>query len=93
MMEFKPGATVYAVERDEDEDVADVSGYMFLALVNDTAIVSPFYNGHDDLEMQIDAMVIETRRGVEPTLYLFPAADCYLTLEAAKKAAAEEGLR
>lgn len=93
MIALWPGDRVYVVERDEDGDAVGVSGYMFLARVNNAAIVAPYFNGVDDLERIIDILILETQRDVGSEMYVFPGVDCYAALDTAKKALDEEGRR
>lgn len=49
-IKFEPGAPVWVVERDEDGESREVSGYMFLAQSREFAIVSPYINSIEDVD-------------------------------------------
>lgn len=75
---FNPGEKVWIVERDEDGNATDTAGYIFLAEVADTAIVTPRIHGCDGLEATMAYYVEDTRQGFELGLACFPMGDCYI---------------
>lgn len=81
-----PGQLVYIVERDEDGDAYDVSGYMFFAQVNQTVIVSAFINDIDDLDETLLYHIEETSRAYNTDLSVFPVSDCFLSKVEAERA-------
>ena len=90
---FHPGDTVYVLERDDWEDVYDVSGYMFLAQVAHGIICCPWYNNLQNVDEMIEHFIEETSMDNDLlSLRVFPVDDCYYDLEEARAVAAEEGL-
>lgn len=83
---FTPGGEVWIVERDESGDACEVSGYVFLAEVADAVILTTYINAVEDLEDLLDYHIKETAANYDTDLAVFPAADCYTDLEAAKAA-------
>lgn len=83
-LKFSPGQMVYAIERDEYGKACDVSGYMFLAVAGNEAILSVYINDIDDLYGMMEEHVIRTREGFRTTLCVFPLSDCYETCEEAE---------
>lgn len=81
-----PGQLVYIVERDEDGEACDVSGYMFFAQVNQTVIVSAFINEIDDLDETLLYHIEETSRAYNTDLSVFPVSDCFLSKVEAERA-------
>lgn len=68
-----------------DADREDYTGYMFLAQIGDTVIVSSFINDYDFSET-IDYFISETADGSAVDLYVVPLENCYASEEAAEKA-------
>lgn len=87
---FEPGQPVWIVERDEDGDAFDIAGYIFLAEVADHAILSPYVNGHDDLEYLLDYHRRETNSDYEADLPVVLLVDCFASETAAHHALDEE---
>lgn len=74
---FTPGEEVWVVERDEDGNACEVSGYVFLAEVAHAVILTPYINDLEDLEDLLDYHIEETADNYDTALAVFPAADCY----------------
>ena len=83
---FEPGTPVWVVERDEDSNPYDVSGYVFLAQVGDFVIASPYINDHDELDYLMEYHRRETCEDYDADLPVFYADDCFATHEAAREA-------
>lgn len=89
---YTPGVEVWVVDRDEDGIACEVSGYVFLAEVADAVILTPYINDLEDLEDLLDYHIGETRDNYDTNLAVYPAFDCYHTLEGAEAALkAEKG--
>lgn len=86
LQEFTPGEPVYVVERDEDGNACETSGYMFLAKSADAVILSPYINDLDTLEETLEYHIEQTAEDYDTHLAVFPAADCYENLDLATKA-------
>lgn len=84
--EFTPGQRVYVVERDEDGNACEVSGYMFLAKSADAVILSSFINDLETLEETLEYHIEQTAEDYDTHLAVFPAADCYATHQQAEMA-------
>lgn len=74
---FNPGDAVWVVERDEDGEAYDVSGFIFAAKVGDAAIVTPRVYGCDDLEEIMAYHAKQTAQDWNTDLAVFPVEDCY----------------
>ncbi len=85
-----PGDSVWIVERDENGEAYDVSGYMFLAEVDDYVILSAYINDYDDLRSTMDYHATETVENYDTDLAVFSASDCYPTREEAEAALKKE---
>ena len=83
---FNPGEAVWIVERDEDGNACETSGYMFLAEVADAVIVTSYINDLESLEETIAYHIEQTAEDYDTHLSVFPAADCYADREEAKAA-------
>ena len=89
--DYTPGSTVFVVERDDFDVPVDVSGYMFLACVNDYAILSIFIGDSEDLEETLEHHKEETATNMRTDcLVVFPLADCYSSSDTADAAMKEE---
>jgi len=86
----KIGDEVWIVERDEEGNVCEVTGYMLLAKSRDYVIVSGYINGIKHLNGIMAYHVRETAKNYGTDLAVFPAEDCYNTSEAAHAAKYEE---
>jgi hypothetical protein len=87
---FNPAEKVWIVERTEGGIANDVCGYIFLAEVADTAIVTPRVVGCDGLEETMAYYVEETWQNFELGLACFPMGDCYIFRCEAEEALAQE---
>lgn len=87
---FEPGQEVWIVERDEDGKACEVGGYVFLAEVAGYAILSPYVNGHGDLEYLLDYHRRETCTDYDAELPVVHLNDCYPSRAAAHRALDEE---
>ena len=84
------GAEVWVVERDEDGNACEVSGYMFLAEVADFVIASGYIDGMTHIEGILAYHAQETAENYDTDLAVFPAVDCWPTKEAAHAALDDE---
>ena len=87
---FKPGEPIFIVERDEDGNACDVSGFLYLAEVAGAVIVTPKVYGCDSLEEIMDYHIEETAKDYDMIMGVYPAADCYLFRCEAQEALAAE---
>lgn len=87
--ELAPGDEVWVVERDEDGNPDDFSGYIFITSVRGIAIVSPSINGCADLDFLLRDFVEETAMSGSGDFSGYPIGDCYGTYEEAKAALRE----
>lgn len=87
--ELAPGDEVWVVERDEDGNSDDFSGYIFITSVRGIAIVSPSINGCADLDFLLSDFVEETAMSGSGDFSGYPIGDCYGTCEEAKAALRE----
>ena len=87
---FNPGDSVFVVLRDNGAHPLEVSGYIFLARVQDTVFASPIINGHRDLEMILCYLMSVTETDDELPLVAVPVDDCYHTKDEAKEAMRNE---
>ena len=87
--ELAPGDEVWVVERDEDGNPDDFSGYIFITSVRGIAIVSPSINGCADLDFLLSDFVEETAMSGSGDFSGYPIGDCYGTYEEAKAALRE----
>ena len=90
VQKFAPGSDVWIVERDEDGEATEVSGYVFVASVSGVAIVSPSINGCSDLDFILDDFVKETARSFSGDFSGYPISDCYASHEDAEAALRRE---
>jgi len=72
-----PGSEVWVVERDEDGEATEVSGYVFVVSVSGVAIVSSSINGCSDLDFILGDFVKETARSFSGDFSGYPISDCY----------------
>lgn len=87
---FEPGQEVWIVERDEDGEAVDVSGYVFLTEVAGYAILSPYVSEHGDLEYLLDYHRRETNADYDADLPVILLSDCFASKTAAHHALDEE---
>ena len=87
--ELAPGDEVWVVERDEDGNPDDFSGYIFITSVRGIVIVSPSINGCADSDFLLSDFVEETAMSGSGDFSGYPIGDCYGTCEEAKAALRE----
>ncbi len=87
--ELAPGDEVWVVERDEDGNPDDFSGYIFITSVRGIAIVSLSINGCADLDFLLSDFVEETAMRGSGDFSGYPIGDCYGTCEEAEAALKE----
>ena len=90
VQKFAPGSEVWIVERDEDGEATEVSGYVFVASVSGIAIVSPSINDCSDLDFILSDFVEETASGFSGSFSGYPISDCYKSHEDAEAALRRE---
>ena len=83
---FAPGDEVWIVERDEDGDASEVSGFVFVVSVNGVAIVSPSIDDCNDIDFILSDFVKETAAEFSGSLSGYPIFDCYKSRDEAKAA-------
>lgn len=83
---FSPGQTIWAIERDEDGEAYDLSGYVFVTSLRGIALVSPKINGSSEIDVILMDQVESRINYADGCIEAYPADDCYLSREAAKKA-------
>lgn len=88
--EFTPGQSVYVVERDEDGNACETTGYMFLAKSAGAVILSSYINDMETLEETLQYHIEQTAEDYDTNLAVFPASDCYETLHQAETALEKE---
>lgn len=88
--EYKPGMAVWCLERDEDRNACDVSGYVYLATVAGAVIVTPYINDLEELRDLVNYHIDRTAEEYETSLAVFPAHDCYPAKNLAEEAMANE---
>lgn len=88
--EFKPGMTVWCVERNNSDEATNYAGFVFLAKVQSTVIVSPFVDGMTELDDLMACHCKETRDEYETALCVFQVCDCYPAESLAREAFAKE---
>ena len=87
--ELAPGDEVWVVERDEDGNPNDFSGYIFITSICGIAIVSPSINDCADLDFLLSDFVGETAMSGSGDFSGYPIGDCYGTCEEAEAALRE----
>lgn len=90
VQKFAPGSEVWIVERDEDGEAAEVSGFVFVVSVSGIAIVSPSINGCSDLDFILSNFVEETASNFSGDFSGYPISDCYKSHEEAEAARREQ---
>lgn len=90
VQKFAPGSEVWIVERDEDGEAAEVSGFVFVVSVSGIAIVSPSINGCSDLDFILSDFVEETASNFSGDFFGYPISDCYKSHEEAEDALRRE---
>ena len=87
---FSPGQTVWVIERDEDGEAYDFSGYVFVTSLRGIALVSPKINGSSEIDVILMDQVESRINYADGCIEAYPADDCYLSREAAEKALGED---
>ena len=90
VQKFAPGSEVWIVERDEDGEAAEVSGFVFVVSVSGVAIVSPTINDCSDLDFILSDFVEETASSFSGDFSGYPISDCYKSHEEAEAALRRE---
>lgn len=90
VQKFAPGSEVWIVERDEDDEATEVSGFVFVVSVSGIAIVSPSINGCSDLDFILSDFVEETASSFSGDFSGYPISDCYKSHEEAEAALRRE---
>ena len=90
VQKFAPSSEVWIVERDEDGEATEVSGYIFVVSVSGIAIVSPSINDCSDLDFILSDFVEETASGFSGSFSGYPISDCYKSHEDAETALRRE---
>ena len=90
VQKFAPGSEVWIVERDEDGEATEVSGFVFVVSVSDIAIVSPSINDCSDLDFILSDFVEETASSFSGNFSGYPISDCYKSHEEAEAALRRE---
>lgn len=89
VQKFSPGQVVWVVEKDEDGNPCDVTGYVFVTSINNVALVSPVINGSTAIDDILRENVRRTAMECAGFLGAYPIADCYESKETAEKALTE----
>lgn len=88
---FSPGQTVWVIERDEDNEAYDFSGYVFVTSLRGIALVSPEINWSSEIDVILMERIKSRINCSGGSIEAYPADDCYLTREEAE--AALEGMK
>lgn len=83
---FSPGQAVWVIERDEDGEAYDLSGYVFVTSLRGIALVSPEINGSSEIDAILMDQVESRINYSDGCIGAYPVDDCYLSREAAEKA-------
>lgn len=83
---FSPGQTVWIVERDEDDEAYDFSGYVFVTSLRGIVLVSPRINWSSEIDVILMEQIKSRINCSGGSIEAYPADDCYLTREAAEQA-------
>ncbi len=90
VQKFAPGSEVWIVERDEDGEATEVSGFVFVVSVSGVAIVSSSINNCSDLDFILGDFVEETASSFSGDFSGYPISDCYKSQEEAEAALRRE---
>lgn len=85
-----PGDDIWVVERDEEGEIVDFSGNVFVCKVNEYCIVSPYINGSSDIDYILSEQAAQTVMEYNGDFSIYPACDCYMTREEAEAKVNEE---
>lgn len=84
------GDEVAVVERDEFGEACDASKYFFITEIHGYVLCSPyiFCGGRtlDDIDEVLEYFSAQTAEQEESDIYVFPAEDCYKTIQEAEEA-------
>lgn len=69
---FSPGQTIWVVERDEDGEAYDFSGYVFVTSVNGIALVCPTINDSSDIDVILSYQIENTMEPLNNSLCSVP---------------------
>lgn len=83
---FSPGQTVWVIDRDEDGEAYDFSGYVFVTSLRGIALVSPKINGSSEIDVILMDQVESRINYADGCIEAYPVDDCYLSREAAEQA-------
>lgn len=83
---FTSGQPIWVIERDEYNEEAEVTGYIFIAEAAEYAIASPYINGEEDLDYIMEYHAEESMSNYTNALTVIPIEDCYSSKEEASKA-------
>lgn len=86
VMSYKAGDEIWVLERDEDGEVCDFSGNVFICEVNEYCIVSGYINGSGDVDYIMSEQAAQTVVEYNGDLAVYPACDCYKTRKEAESA-------
>lgn len=89
LSQLKPGDVVWVLERDENDQLSDFSGYMFLAKVNDYIIATPWINDIIDADEMLGYLAEDFAECHGTDLSIFPANVCFKAKEEAQAALSE----
>lgn len=79
-----PGEKVWCVVRNEDEDYTDYSGYLFVGVCKDYALVCPKYIMCESFEDQLDEMYEDAIGYMHSDIVMIKREDVYMTEDEAK---------
>lgn len=86
---LKPGADVAVVERDEFGEACEATGYFFIVEIHGYVLCSPYINRGcrvlDDIDEVLEYFNAQTAEQESADIYVFPAEDCYKTIQEAKE--------
>ena len=86
---FTPGMPVWMIERDEDGNATEISGYVFLAHVEEIVILSPYIEDYD-LGGILAYHIQCTAEDYDTHLCVFPDEDCFISKDACMAAFSAE---
>ena len=90
VQKFTPGSEVWIVERDENGEATEASGFVFVVSVSGVAIVSPSINDCSDIDFILSDFVEETASSFSGDFSGYPISDCYKSHEEAEAALRRE---
>ena len=82
---FTPGMPVWVIERDEDGNACEISGYVFIAHVEGVVILSPYVDEYD-FDGTLAYHIQCTAEDYDTHLCVFPDEDCYVSKDDCKAA-------